>query len=147
MLSALGTVNDRVKGLENGADDYLAKPFHFGELLARLKALDRRRSLVPPETIYQVGDLRMDAYRKIVTRNGKTIALTAKEFTLLEVLMYNKNSILSRGHIAETVWGINFDRGTNVIDVYINYLRTKVDKGYPKQLIQTIIGMGYMISE
>ena len=147
MLSALGTVNDKVQGLENGADDYLTKPFHFEELLARIKALDRRRSLVLPGTVYQVGDLQMDCYRKTVTRENKMILLTVKEFTLLEVLMYNKNRVLSRVYIAESVWGINFNRGTNLIDVYINYLRTKVDRGYSKQLIHTVIGMGYMISE
>jgi two-component system copper resistance phosphate regulon response regulator CusR len=147
MLSALGTVNDKVRGLENGADDYLTKPFHFDELLARIKALDRRRSIVLPGTVYQVDDLQIDSYRKTVTRGGKMILLTVKEFTLLEVLMYNKNRVLSRVYIAESVWGINFNRGTNLIDVYINYLRTKIDKGYPKQLIHTVIGMGYMIKE
>jgi two-component system copper resistance phosphate regulon response regulator CusR len=147
MLSALGTVNDKVLGLENGADDYLTKPFHFEELLARIKALDRRRSMVLPGTVYQVGDLQMDCYRKTVTRDGKMILLTVKEFTLLEVLMYNKNRVLSRVYIAEAVWGINFNRGTNLIDVYINYLRSKVDKGYAQQLIHTVIGMGYMIRE
>jgi DNA-binding response OmpR family regulator len=147
MLSALGTVSDKVEGLENGADDYLTKPFHFEELLARIKALDRRRSMVMPGTMYQVDDLQMDCYRKTVTRAGKAISLTAKEFTLLEVLMYNKNRVLSRVYIAEAVWGINFNRGTNLIDVYINYLRSKVDKGFAKQLIHTVIGMGYMIKE
>jgi two-component system copper resistance phosphate regulon response regulator CusR len=147
MLSALGTVHDKVQGLENGADDYLTKPFHFEELLARIKALDRRRSMVLPGTIYQVEDLQMDCYRKTVTRAGKMILLTVKEFTLLEVLMYNKNRVLSRVYIAEAVWGINFNRGTNLIDVYINYLRSKIDKGFDKQLIQTVIGMGYMIKD
>jgi two-component system copper resistance phosphate regulon response regulator CusR len=147
MLSALGTVSDKVQGLENGADDYLTKPFHFDELLARIKALDRRRSIVLPGTVYQVDDLQIDSYRKTVTRGGKMILLTVKEFTLLEVLMYNKNRVLSRVYIAESVWGINFNRGTNLIDVYINYLRNKIDKGYSKQLIHTIIGMGYMIKE
>lgn len=145
MLSALGTVSDKVKGLENGADDYLTKPFHFDELLARIRALDRRRSNVLPDTIYQVADLQMDCYRKTVTRAGKDIQLTVKEFTLLEVLMFNKNRVLSRVYIAESVWGINFNRGTNLIDVYINYLRSKVDKGYSKPLIQTVIGMGYVL--
>ncbi|NHA03484.1 response regulator transcription factor [Mucilaginibacter sp. HC2] len=145
MLSALGTVGDKVHGFENGADDYLTKPFHFDELLARIKALDRRRTMVSIGTVFQVADLQMDSYRKTVTRGGKMIMLTAKEFTFLEVLMYNKNRVLSRVYIAESVWGINFDRGTNLIDVYINYLRNKIDKGYPEQLIHTIIGMGYMI--
>lgn len=147
MLSALGTVNDKVHGLENGADDYLTKPFHFEELLARIKALDRRRMNVLPGTLYKVADLEMDSYRKTVTRAGKLIILTVKEFTLLETLMYNKNRVLSRTYIAESVWGINFDRGTNLIDVYINYLRAKIDKGYDQQLIQTVVGMGYMICD
>ncbi|SDT14913.1 two component transcriptional regulator, winged helix family [Mucilaginibacter mallensis] len=147
MLSALGTVNDKVNGLESGADDYLTKPFHFEELLARIKALDRRRTTVLPGTVYEVADLQMDCYRKTITRAGNMIILTVKEFTLLEVLMYNKNRVLSRTYIAESVWGINFNRGTNLIDVYINYLRIKIDKGYDKQLIQTIIGMGYMIRD
>jgi two-component system copper resistance phosphate regulon response regulator CusR len=147
MLSALGTVNDKVQGLENGADDYLVKPFHFEELLARIKALDRRRNIVLPGTVYQVDDLQMDCFRKTVTRAGNIITLTVKEFTMLEVLMYNKNRVLSRIYIAESVWGISFNRGTNLIDVYINYLRAKIDKGYPKQLIQTVIGMGYIIRD
>jgi len=147
MLSALGTVNDKVNGLESGADDYLTKPFHFEELLARIKALDRRRTIVLPGTVYKVADLQMDCYRKTITRAGNMIILTVKEFTLLEVLMYNKNRVLSRTYIAESVWGINFNRGTNLIDVYINYLRIKIDKGYDRQLIQTIIGMGYMIRD
>lgn len=147
MLSALGTVNDKIKGLEGGADDYLTKPFHFDELLARIKALDRRRFITMPGTVYQIADLQMDCYRKTVTRAGNIIILTVKEFTLLEVLMYNKNRVLSRTYIAESVWGINFNRGTNLIDVYINYLRAKIDKGYSKQLIQTVVGMGYMIRD
>lgn len=147
MLSALGTVNDKVQGLESGADDYLVKPFHFKELLARIRALDRRRSMVMPGTVYRADDLEMDVFRKTVTRAGKTILLTVKEFTLLEVLMANKNRVLSRVYIAEAVWGINFNRGTNLIDVYINYLRAKIDKGFPKQLIHTIVGMGYIIKE
>lgn len=147
MLSALGTVNDKVQGLENGADDYLVKPFHFKELLARIRALDRRRALAMPGTVYKVGDLEMDVFRKSVTRDGKAILLTVKEYTLLEVLMANKNRVLSRVYIAEAVWGINFNRGTNLIDVYINYLRTKIDKGFSIQLIHTIVGMGYMIKD
>jgi len=147
MLTALSTVDDKVQGLENGADDYLTKPFHFEELLARIKALDRRRAMVLPGTYYKIDDLELDCYRKTVTREGKIILLTSKEFTLLEVLMANKNRVLSRVFIAELVWGISFNRGTNLIDVYINYLRAKVDKGYPKQLIHTVIGMGYIIKD
>ena len=147
MLTALGTVDDKVRGLEMGADDYLTKPFHIEELLARIRALDRRRSMVLPGTVYKVADLEMDSYRKTVTRAGKVVLLTAKEFTLLEVLMANKNRVLSRIAIAESVWGISFNRGTNLIDVYINYVRQKVDKGYDKQLIHTVVGMGYIIKE
>lgn len=147
MLSALGTVNDKVQGLENGADDYLTKPFHFEELLARIKALDRRRTMIMPGTVYQVSDLQMDCFKKTVTRNGDYISLTAKEYTLLEVLMVNKGRVLSRTFIAEAVWGINYDRGTNLIDVYVNYLRSKIDKGYSRQLIHTVIGMGYVIKD
>lgn len=147
MLSALGALSDKVQGLENGADDYLTKPFHFEELLARIRALDRRRNIVLPGTIYKVADLEIDCHRKTVTRAGNVIILTVKEFTLLEVLIYNKNRVLSRIYIAESVWGINFDRGTNLIDVYINYLRAKIDRGYSKQLIHTVIGMGYVIRD
>ena len=103
--------------------------------------------MVLPGTVFQIDDLIMDSYRKTVTRDGKLILLTVKEFTLLEVLMYNKNRVLSRVYIAESVWGINFNRGTNLIDVYINYLRAKVDKGFNKQLIHTVIGMGYTIRD
>ena len=103
--------------------------------------------MVLPGTVFQIDDLVMDSYRKTVTRAGKLILLTVKEFTLLEVLMYNKNRVLSRVYIAESVWGINFNRGTNLIDVYINYLRAKVDKGFAKQLIHTVIGMGYTIRD
>ncbi|PJJ79993.1 response regulator transcription factor [Mucilaginibacter auburnensis] len=147
MLSALDSLRNKVDGLEAGADDYLTKPFHFEELLARIKAITRRREMILPGTIYKVDDLEMDCFRKTVSRNGKIILLSAKEFTLLEVLMANKERVLSRVHIAEKVWGISFNRGTNLIDVYINYLRAKIDKGQPKQLIHTVIGMGYIIKD
>ena len=147
MLTALGTVNDKVNGLETGADDYLTKPFHFDELLARIKALLRRQMITIPGKTYTVNDLEMDCYTREVTRNNKKIVLTTKEFTLLEILMSNKNKVLSRKYIAESVWGINFDRGTNLIDVYINYLRNKIDKDFPNKLIHTVIGMGYVIKD
>ena len=147
MLTALGTVNDKVQGLENGADDYLTKPFHFEELIARIKALTRRKTNATPGQVLAIDDLVMDCYKRIVTRGNKEIILTVKEFALLEILLSNKNRVLSRSHIAEEVWGINFDRNTNLIDVYINYLRTKIDKDFPKKLIHTVIGMGYVLKD
>jgi DNA-binding response OmpR family regulator len=147
MLTALGTMQDKIKGFDTGADDYLLKPFHFEELLARIKSLVRRRMIAPSFAQYKIADLEMDCYKKNVKRNGKDILLTSKEFTLLEVLMANKGRVLSRAYIAEAVWGIDFNRGTNLIDVYINYLRKKIDKSSSGQLIHTIIGMGYVIKE
>lgn len=147
MLTALGTVHDKVEGLESGADDYLTKPFHFEELVARVKALIRRQKAVSSSKTYTVDDLTIDCYKKSVVRAGKEIFLTAKEFTLLELLMANKGRVLSRASIDEAVWGINFNRGTNLVDVYINYLRTKIDKGFSKKLIHTVIGMGYVLKD
>jgi DNA-binding response OmpR family regulator len=146
MLTALGTISDKVQGFENGADDYLTKPFHFEELLARINALTRRHTIVS-EKIYKVADLEVDCNNGSVFRNGNEILLTTKEFTLLEILIANKNKVLSRSEIAGKVWGINFDRGTNLIDVYINYLRTKIDKNHSKKLIQTVIGRGYVLKD
>jgi two-component system, OmpR family, copper resistance phosphate regulon response regulator CusR len=147
LLTALGSTKDKVAGLESGADDYLVKPFHFDELLARVKALARRKLLAPPGIIYRIADLEVDAYKKTAKRAGKEIFLTAKEFSLLELLIVNKNRVLSRTFIAETIWGINYDRGTNLIDVYINYLRSKIDKEFSFPLIHTVIGMGYVLKE
>ncbi|MBN8720775.1 DNA-binding response regulator, OmpR family, contains REC and winged-helix (wHTH) domain [Hydrobacter penzbergensis] len=147
LLTALGTMQDKMAGFDCGADDYLVKPFHFEELIARLRVLTRRKTLIAPGTIYRVADLEVDGYKKKVTRNKKEIQLTAKEFALLEVLVIHKNRVLSRTKIAEMVWGIDFNRGTNLIDVYINYLRSKIDKGFEQQLIHTVIGMGYTLKE
>lgn len=147
MLTALDTIPDKVEGFECGADDYLGKPFHFEELIARIKALHRRGQAINPGTVYQVADLVMDCYNHSVHRNKKEIMLTVKEYALLEVLMINKNRALSRTYLAETVWGIDFNRGTNLIDVYINYLRAKIDKGFEKPLIHTVIGVGYVMKE
>lgn len=146
MLTALGTIRDKVQGFENGADDYLTKPFHFEELIARINALTRRHTTVSGKT-YKVSDLVVDCNKGAVFRNGREILLTSKEFTLLEILISNKNKVLSRSEIAGKVWGINFDRGTNLIDVYINYLRAKIDKNHSKKLIQTVIGRGYVLKD
>ncbi len=145
MLTALGTVQNKVEGLESGADDYLTKPFHFEELLARVKALERRQKVIKEARTYRVADLEMDSLKRTVFRGGKEVFLSAKEFTLLEFLMSNVGLILSRAQIAEAVWGINFDRGTNLIDVYINYLRAKIDKDFKVKLIHTMIGKGYVL--
>jgi len=147
MLTAMGTTQDKVTGFEAGADDYLVKPFHFDELLARIKALSRRRVAASPGTIRKVADLEIDIYQKKAWRSGKEIMLTTKEFALLDLLVQNKNNVLSRSSIAEAVWGIDFNRRTNLIDVYINYLREKIDKGFTKPLIHTVIGMGYVLKE
>jgi two-component system copper resistance phosphate regulon response regulator CusR len=147
MLTALGSMRDKLKGFETGADDYLLKPFHFEELLARIRSLLRRRQISSSFSKFKVADLEIDCYTKTVYRGGTEIILTSKEFTLLEVLMANKGRVLSRAHIAEEVWGIDFNRGTNLIDVYINYLRKKIGIGSGKSLIHTIIGMGYTIKE
>ncbi len=146
MLTALGTIKNKVEGFENGADDYLTKPFHFEELTARINALTRRR-IINSGRVYKVADLVVDCDKGTANRAGTEIPLTTKEFTLLEKLISNKNKVLSRSEIAEAVWGINFDRGTNLIDVYINYLRTKIDKNHSQKLIQTVIGRGYVLKE
>jgi len=147
MLTALGTIQDKVSGFNSGVDDYLVKPFHFEELLLRINVLGRRKSYSFPGANYKAGDLEVDSYKKIVKRGGKEIILTAKEFSLLELLIINKNRVLSRSYIAECVWGIDFDRGTNAIDVYINYLRNKIEKGFDQKLIHTVIGMGYVLKD
>lgn len=147
MLTALSTLNDKVKGFNMGADDYLTKPFHFEELLLRIKALSRRIFISMPTLEYRAGDLVMNIYKKTVTRGNKSIILTQKEYTLLEYFLVNKNRVLTRTQIAEAVWGIGFDRGTNLIDVYVNYVRGKVDKQYDTQLIHTVIGMGYILKD
>ncbi|MDM1060345.1 response regulator transcription factor [Myroides odoratimimus] len=147
MLTALSTLNDKVKGFNMGADDYLTKPFHFEELLLRIKALTRRNTMAMPTLKYKAADLIMNTYKKTVTRANKEIVLTQKEYTLLEYFLVNKNRVLTRTQIAEAVWGIGFDRGTNLIDVYVNYVRRKIDKEYSTQLIHTVIGMGYILKD
>ncbi|AQG79530.1 two-component system response regulator [Spirosoma montaniterrae] len=148
MLTALGSVEDKLTGFDAGADDYLVKPFEFRELLARLRALSKRNSDNGVQTtILKVADLELDLGEKVARRNGKRIELTAKEFGLLEYLMRNRGRVVSRVDIAEKVWDIHFDTGTNVIDVYVNFLRKKIDRDYPQKLIHTVIGMGYMLKE
>lgn len=148
MLTALGTVNDKVSGLKSGADDYLVKPFHFEELLARIEALIRRKEQAPVvQKFLAFADLKLDTWSKTAERAGRKIQLTAKEYDLLELFLSNPRKLLSRQFIAEKVWGISFDTGTNVIDVYVNYLRNKVDKDFDAKLIHTIIGMGYILKQ
>lgn len=147
LLTALGTVDDKVAGLETGADDYLAKPFHFRELLARISALLRRKKSAEPQKAHKLSfeDIELNLESKTVQRSGTDIRLTAKEFILLELFLRNTNKLLSRQYIAENAWDINFDTGTNVIDVYVNFLRNKIDKGFERKLIHTKIGMGYIM--
>jgi DNA-binding response OmpR family regulator len=146
MLTALDDTDDVVTGLDAGADDYLAKPFQFKELLARMRALLRRPGNdVVTKRVLEVEDLVMDLDKTSVQRSGVEIKLTPKEFFLLKYMVLNKNKVLSRSQILEKVWEIQFDLGTNVVDVYMNYLRKKIDKPFNKPLIQTVVGMGYMI--
>ena len=146
ILTARDSVEDVVKGLDLGADDYLRKPFSFLELLARVRALLRRRK-GEPQSVLRVGDLEVNLTDRRVFRGGKEIELTSKEFALLEFLVRNKGRVLTRTMIAEHVWNQSFDSGSNVIDVYINYLRKKIDHGFDKKLIKTIRGVGYMIKD
>ena len=143
ILSALGAVDDRVKGLERGADDYLGKPFSFIELLARVRALLRRGQPMPERL--QVGELVLDCIRRKVTRGGEAIDLAPKEFSILEYLMRNRGRALSRTMIVEHVWDMDYDGLTNIVDVYIRHLRSKVDDRWPQKLIHTVRGVGYMI--
>lgn len=144
-LSARDQVEDRVKGLELGADDYLVKPFSFAELLARVRTILRRGRLGVEATALQVADLELDLLRRRVSRAGKRIELTAKEFALLELLMRRHGEVLPRSLIASQVWDMNFDSDTNVIEVAMRRLRTKVDEGFEPRLIQTVRGMGYVL--
>src|SRR5712691_11425395 len=143
ILSARGQVDDRVKGLEQGADDYLVKPFAFVELLARVRAL-LRRGQPSPEKL-QVGDLSVDCVRRRVTRAGESIDLAPKEFGILEYMMRNKGRPLSRTMIVEHVWDMDYDGLTNIVDVYIRHLRSKIDDRFPRKLTHTVRGIGYMI--
>ena len=146
MLTALGTTDDKVTGLDAGADDYLVKPFEFKELLARVRALTKRGANVNHSAqVLRFADLEVSLDAKTVFRSGNKINLTAREFNLLVYLIRNQGRVISKVEIAEQVWDIGFDTGTNVIEVYVNYLRKKIDKDYPVKLIHTLFGMGYVL--
>ncbi|TXK51878.1 response regulator transcription factor [Pontibacter qinzhouensis] len=147
MLTALGTTDDKIVGLDAGADDYLTKPFEFKELLARIRALTRRSADITPGEKLNLSDLEMDMVKKTVTRAGQQITLTAREFSLLYYLLRNKGRVVSRVDIVENVWETSFDTGSNVIDVYINFLRKKIDKNFSPKLIHTLVGMGYVLKD
>ncbi|RFS13733.1 response regulator transcription factor [Emticicia sp. C21] len=148
MLTAMGSINDKLIGFGAGADDYLVKPFEFRELLVRLRALQRRSNdMMPQQNVLKVADLELDLNEKVARRGQHTIDLTAREFALLEYLMRNRGRVVSRVDIAEKVWDIHFDTGTNTIDVYINFLRKKIDKDFTVKLIHTVVGMGYILKE
>ena len=144
LLTAKDAVDDKVTGLNKGADDYLTKPFAFSELLARIRSL-LRRGQVETQTELKVGDLVLDMVSHKVSRNGEEIELTGKEYSLLEYFMRNEGKVLTRTMIAEHVWDYNFDTFTNVIDVYVNHLRKKIDKKYPAKLLHTLRGVGYVM--
>lgn len=147
MLTALGTTDDKVEGFDAGADDYLVKPFEMRELIARIRALLNRsdNSNNSSVTILNYADLEMNLHTKMVKRNGQDISLTPKEFKLLEYMLQNPERVLSRTEIAEKVWDTHFDTGTNFIDVYINYLRKKIDREFEHKLIHTKSGMGFVL--
>lgn len=150
MLTALGSTENIVTGLDSGADDYLVKPFNFAELQARLRTLLRRKqnnngSEPANNNILSIADLQLNPDTKTVSRAGKEVILTATEFRLTEYLLRNKNRVLSRMDILEYVWGVDFNMNTNVVDVYINYLRKKIDKDFEPKLIHTVVGMGYVL--
>ena len=148
LLTALSSTDDKLTGFDAGADDYLVKPFEFSELLARIGALTKRSGTgIKKENVLRVADLELDLDKKIARRGPLIITLTAKEYQLLEFLMNNKGRVVSRAEIAEKVWELKFDTGTNFIDVYVNILRKKIDKDFDLKLFHTRIGMGYIMEE
>lgn len=148
MLTALSSTEDKIEGFNSGADDYIVKPFDFAELVVRIRALIKRaQQAAPVGKSLRVNDLLINLDSKEVSRAGKPIQLTAKEFQLLEYMIRNKNRVVSRADIALNVWDIDFDTGTNVIDVYVNFLRKKIDRDYEQKLIHTQVGMGYVLKE
>ena len=146
MLTARDALIDKIKGLDTGADDYLTKPFVFGELLARVRSMIRRKTTVK-EAVIRIADLEVDTASHEVKRGGAAISLSAKEYALLEYLAYKKNTVVSRSDIIEHIYHEDSDMDSNVVDVYINYLRNKVDKGFDRKLIQTVRGAGYILKE
>jgi len=146
ILSARSSVEDRIRGLDLGADDYLAKPFSFQELLARLRAITRRPA-VEPRTVLSAGDLELDTVRHEVRRAGQTIELSAKEFALLELLLRRKGAVITRSMILDRIWDTDYDGGSNLVEVYINYLRKKVDQDFEPKLIYTVRGSGYVLRD
>jgi two-component system OmpR family response regulator len=147
MLTNLGGINDRVEGLEAGADDYLVKPFAFAELLARINALARRPPMAPQVPVLKVGDLELDRLKRTVTRGGRQIELQPQEFKLLEYLMRNAGQLVTRTMLLENVWDFHFDPRTSVVETHISRLRAKVDRGFAVELIHTLRGSGYCIRE
>jgi DNA-binding response OmpR family regulator len=148
MLTARRNTEDKLHGFDAGADDYLVKPFAFLELIARVKALCKRSLGVEAfSNTLTFADMELNLHTKTASRNGKNIELTAKEFSLLEYFLRNKNRVISRGELAQMVWDIDFDTGTNVIDVYVNFLRKKIDKEFPTKLLHTQVGFGYILKE
>jgi two-component system, OmpR family, copper resistance phosphate regulon response regulator CusR len=147
ILSARNELDDRVQGLNLGADDYLPKPFSFSEVLARVRAIIRRKSTDVQSSVLSIADLRVDLLSRAVVRNEKEISLTTKEFELLEYLLRNKGRVLSRAILTERIWDMNFDSDTNVVDVLINRLRRKMDDGFSPKLIHTVRSVGYVLKE
>ena len=149
MLTTLGTTSDKVAGFDAGADDYLLKPFEFEELTARIKALIRRPSIAGQQynSVLRFEDLRLDLDKKVASRGDKVIKLSAKEFSLLKFFMTNPGRVISRAELAEKIWNIKFETGTNVVEVYINMLRNKIDRDFEPKLVHTRIGMGYVLSK
>jgi DNA-binding response OmpR family regulator len=148
MLTALGTTENIVTGLDSGADDYLVKPFKLAELSARIRMLGRRmKSTTPADTLLRIADLELNTTTKSATRAQKPLSLTATEYRLLEFFIKNQRRVLSRIEILEHVWDIDFNLGTNVVDVYVNYLRKKIDRNFTPKLIHTVVGMGYVMRE
>ncbi|HAP68070.1 MAG TPA: DNA-binding response regulator [Nitrospinae bacterium] len=146
LLTAKDTISDKIKGLDTGADDYLTKPFEFNELLARIRSLLRRKGDIK-EAVIRIGDMEINTASREVKRAGRAIPLSTKEYTILEYLSYKKNTVVTRTDLTEHIYDESFDTDSNIIDVYINYLRNKIDSGFKNKLIHTIRGAGYILKE